>query len=79
VIQVPTRTLLVVAIVLLAANLVVTLALNGASPAHAESRTCVGVAAACEADGQWAVYRAWSDGTVEGTYSSGPPSGFNPQ
>ena len=72
-IQVPTRTLLVVAIVLLSVNLVVTLALNGATPAHAEGRTCVGVAAACEADGQWAVYRAWSDGTVEGPTPAARP------
>jgi len=59
--------LLIAAVVLLAASLVLVLGVYGATPAHAQAgRTCVGVAATCSADrSQWAVYRAWSDGTIE--------------
>ncbi len=61
------QALLIAAVVLLAANLVGMLGVYGAAPAHAQpGRTCVGVAAACTADGgNWVVYRAWSDGTIE--------------
>ena len=76
-IQLSAQVLLLLAIVLLAANLVVTLGVNCATPAYAQGRTCVGVAAACTADGgQWALYRAWSDGTVNSTYGSSPNNNF---
>lgn len=70
-IQVSAQMLLVVAIVLLAANLVLMFAVHGASPAQAQARTCVGLAAAGEGD-HWAIYRAWSDGTVD--VRSGKPT-----
>ena len=80
-IQVSAQVLLLIAIVLLAANLVVSLGVTCATPAYAQGRTCVGVAAAatCAADGgsqQWALYRAWSDGSVDARYGSSPSNSF---
>ncbi len=74
-IQVSAQVLLVVAIVLLAANLVLTFAVHGATPAHAADRTCVGMAV--DAGGN-SVFRAWSDGAVE-TKSLSPTNGGPPR
>ena len=67
--------LLVVAIVLLAANLVVMFGVYGASPAHAQTgRTCVGMAVAVPVGAQhqkdFYIYRCWSDGTIQGVHDS---------
>ena len=59
------KALLVVAIVLLVANLLVTLTVSGATPAHAAERTCVGMSTQLQANGNVCAYRVWSDGTVE--------------
>jgi hypothetical protein len=72
------RTLLVAAIVLLVFNLLWMAGVHGAAPAQAQAdRKCVGVAAACTADGsEWVVYRAWSDGTVEARTAYGATGGM---
>lgn len=63
------RTLLVAAVVLLAANLVVMLTVNGATPAQAQGApTCVGISSTI-ADNEYGmtgyVFRVWSDGRVD--------------
>ena len=68
-IQVSAQVLLIVATVLLAANLVLMFAVYGTTPAHAEDptyRTCVGIAVASDPDtGYQTVYKAWNDGRVD--------------